>query len=151
MKKRILIWALLLIIGAGSTFANNGGAGVNEKVLKSFKKEFATAQDVQWEQSESFAKATFKLNDQVMFAYYSLEGDLLGMTRNIVSTQLPINLLADLRKNYNEYWITDLFEMATGNYTTYYLTIEDSDYKTILKSTGSDNWEVYKKDRKALD
>jgi len=56
---------------------------------------------VQWEASKTYAKATFKLNDQVMFAYYTPDGDMLAITRNIVSTQLPINLLADIKKNYS--------------------------------------------------
>lgn len=148
MKKRILVWALLLVVSAGSAFANNNDEGVSDKVVKSFKKEFTTAQDVQWENSKSFAKATFKLNEQIICAYYSQDGDLLGMTRNIVSTQLPINLLTDLKKNYNDYWITDLFEMASGDSTSYYITIENSDYSIVLKSSGADSWDVYRKERK---
>ena len=148
MKKSILIWALLLTVTAGSTFANNNDNGVSDKVIKSFKKEFNSAQDVQWEQSRGFAKATFKLNDQIVCAYYSEEGDLLGLTRNIVSTQLPISLLADLKKDYNGYWITDLFEMAAQDTTNYYITIENSDYTIVLKSSGSEGWEVYRKEKK---
>src|SRR3990170_7020955 len=99
MKKSILMWAMMLTMGLTSAFANNEET-INQKAASSFKKDFATAQDVKWERSKDFVKATFKMNDQVMFAFYSEAGDLMAISRNIVSSQLPISLLADLKKNY---------------------------------------------------
>src|SRR5690349_14254396 len=130
MKKSLMVWALLLTL-VTSSFARTD-EGTNEKAINAFKKEFATARNVQWEQGKDYSKATFTLNDQVLFAYYSEDGDLLAVTRNILSSQLPINLLADLKKNYNEYWISDLFEMAANDSTTYYVTIESADYTIVL-------------------
>lgn len=134
MKKGILSLALMLMIGITSTFAKNY-EGVNQRVISSFQREFTNAKDVKWESSKEFAKATFSLNGQIMFAYYSEEGQLLAMTRNIQSSQLPINLLNNLKKDYNSFWITDLFEMASGNETAYYVTLESSDSMVVLKST----------------
>ena len=108
MKNRILGLALLLMVGFSNTFAN-GFEGVSQKAIQSFQKEFANAKEVKWESSKDFSKATFKMNEQVMFAYYSENGELLGVSRNIISSQLPINLLTELKKNYTQYWITDLF------------------------------------------
>ncbi|MDF2190852.1 hypothetical protein [Paraflavitalea sp. CAU 1676] len=147
MKKTILTWVLLLAVGLSATFAHKT-ENVNEQVINSFKKEFASAQDVSWEKSKDISKATFKLNDQVMFAYYSEEGNLLAVVRNIVSGQLPINLLSDLKKSYAGYWISDLFEMASENTTYYYVTVQNSDQTVVLKSFGSAGWETFKKDKK---
>jgi hypothetical protein len=147
MKNKILIGVFVFITGISSAFANDKEE-VNARIVKSFQKEFAGAQDVQWVTTKEFVKATFTLNEQVVYAYYSAEGNLLGVTRNIISGQLPINLLTDLKKNYNNYWITDLFEMATNNENTYYITLEDSDHKLVLKSNGTNGWEVFKKERK---
>ena len=149
MKKSLMVWALLLTLGVTSSFARTD-VGTNEKAVDAFKKEFAAARNVEWEQGKDFSKATFTLNDQVLFAYYSGEGDLLAITRNILSSQLPINLLADLKKSYNDYWITDLFEMAANDSTSYYVTIESGDYTIVLRSAGSNGWEVFKKERKNL-
>src|SRR5688500_3832347 len=132
MKNKILIGVFVFITGISSAFAN-GKEEVNDKIIKTFQKEFAGAQNVQWATTKEFVKATFTLNEQVVFAYYSPDGNLLGVTRNILSGQLPINLLTDLKKNYNNYWITDLFEMATKSENTYYVTLDKSDYKHILK------------------
>lgn len=147
MKKSILTWVLLLTVGLSTTFAHKY-ENVNEQVINSFKKEFASAQDVSWEKSKDISKATFKLNDQVMFAYYTEEGSLLAVVRNIVSSQLPINLLSDLKKNYAGYWISDLFEMASDNTTYYYVTLQNSDQSVVMKSFGAAGWETFKKDKK---
>jgi len=149
MKKTILSVALLLVLGV-SSFANNN-EGVNQKASNSFSKEFNTAKDVKWDNGREFSKVTFTLNGQVMFAYYTSNGEKLAMSRNIVSSQLPINLLNDLKKDYNDFWITDLFEMATGNETSYYVTIENADTRIVLKSSDASSWEVYKKERKELE
>lgn len=146
--KKIFIVAMILLTGLSTTFANLRES-VNEKVSKAFTKDFVGAQEVKWEVKETFAKATFKLNNQVMFAFYSQDGDLLGVTRNIVSSQLPINLLSDLKKSYNNYWITDLFEMGNNSNTTYYVTLENSTHTVVLKSTGTEGWSVYSRVKKA--
>ncbi|HEX6429080.1 MAG TPA: hypothetical protein VF008_15395 [Niastella sp.] len=149
MKNKILIAVFVFITGISSAFANGKGE-VNDKIIKTFQKEFAGAQNVQWVTTKEFVKATFTLNEQVVYAYYSTDGNLLGVTRNILSGQLPINLLTDLKKNYNNYWVTDLFEMATKGENMYYLTLENSDHKLVLKSNGTTGWEVFSKERKQL-
>jgi hypothetical protein len=149
MKKSILMWAMMLTMGLTSAFANNEET-INQRAVSSFKKDFTHAQDVRWQNSKDFVKATFKMNDQVMFAYYSQTGDLMAVTRNIVSGQLPINLLSDLKKNYNAYWISDLFEVSSSSDASYYVTLQDGDSKVILKSNGVSTWELFKKEKKNI-
>lgn len=148
MKKLLLSIATVLMIGGGAFAAKNDDGIANQQAVRSFKKDFANATNIVWEQKDNFAKATFSLNGQVLFAYYNNNGDLQAVVRNIVSDQLPINLLTSLRNDYNGCWITDLFEMASNDETTYYVTLETSDKKIVLKSQGANQWEVYSKDRK---
>jgi hypothetical protein len=149
MKKSILMWAMMLTMGLSTTFANNEET-INQRAVNSFKKEFSTAQDVKWETRKDFVKATFKLNDQVMFAYYSQSGELLVVSRNILSTQLPINLLSNLKKDYSSYWISDLFETSNAEGASYYVTLENADQTVVLKSNGTTSWDTYKKEKKSL-
>ena len=149
MKKSILMWAMMLTIGLTSAFANNGET-INQRAVSSFKKDFTSAQEVKWESSKDFVKATFTINGQVMFAYYSQTGDLMAVTRNIVSSQLPISLLTDLKKSYSAYWISDLFEVSKSTDASYYVTLESADYTMVLKSNGISGWEVYRKDKKNI-
>jgi hypothetical protein len=149
MKKILLGLALFLMIGTAS-FANNDET-INQKAQQSFKKDFATAKDVQWQKSGELVKATFSLNDKVLFAYYNESGDLVAITRNITTDQLPIALLTSLKKNYSEYWVTDLFEMVSGGQSNYYITLENADHKLVLKSDDFASWTNYKKEKKEAE
>jgi len=146
MKKTIFALAFSLILGSAS-FANNDES-INERASQSFKKEFAQAKDVSWQKSGDMFRATFTLNERVLFAYYSQSGDLMAITRNITSDQLPIALQTSLRKNYTEYWVSDLFEMVSGGQTSYYITVENADHKVVLKSEDFGSWSTYRKEKK---
>ena len=140
------MWLLAVTVSTGAAFANE--ETVSQQVLNSFKKEFVDAKDVNWQSTKEYVKATFSLNDQVMFAYYSQSGELLAITRNISSEKLPISLLTSLKKNYGSYWITELFEMVADGNGTYYITLENADVELVLKSDEFGGWEVYKKSKK---
>jgi hypothetical protein len=146
MRKTILALAAVMMIGL-SAFAGKGG-DLNERAKAAFSKEFSTAKNAVWQHTEFLTKVTFTLNDQVLTAFYNPNGDLQAVSRNILSTQLPLNLLADLKINYNGYWISDLFEMAADDQTTYYITLENANRTVVLKSNGTDGWSTYTKVKK---
>jgi hypothetical protein len=148
MKKMILSLAAVMMMGF-SVFANGNDNVVTQEARDAFKKDFATASNIRWEQRNNFLKATFSFNGQILTAYYYSNGDLQAVVRNITSDQLPINLITSLRRDYTAFWITDLFEVSSGGETTYYVTIENSDKKIVLNSDDLSSWQVYSKERKA--
>ena len=142
---------LLILMLALSSFSltSNATDVVSAKALKSFQTTFSQATEAEWTVTENYYKVQFLLNGQTISAFYNEEGKLISVTRNISSLQLPIILQTELKKEYNNYWITDLFEMSNDYGAEYYLTLEDADNKTILKSSvGSSSWTVYLKLRK---
>jgi hypothetical protein len=143
MKKMILAVAMLVTVGA---FANE--KNVNPKALNSFKTEFSTVQQVEWTTTPEYYRAAFDMNGQKVFAFYNTDGEFMGLARNISSAQLPVHLQSSLKKNYDGYWISDLFEIANNDGTSYYVTLEDGDKKIVLKSANGNDWNTYKKDRK---
>ncbi|MCW3116703.1 MAG: hypothetical protein JWM28_785 [Chitinophagaceae bacterium] len=143
MKKLIIAATMFVSLSA---FA--GREKVNEKVLSAFNTEFANAQEVEWTISAGYFKASFGMNGQRVFAFYNKDGDLMGLTRNIPSSQLPVRLQAGLNKNYKSFWISDLFEVSNTDGTSYYVTLENGDNKIVLKSSAGNDWSTYKKDRK---
>jgi hypothetical protein len=149
MKRTIFSLALSLLIGTAS-FANNNET-INEKAEQSFKKEFAQAKDVRWQKAGDMVKATFSLNEKVLFAYYNEAGDLIAITRNITTDQLPIGLLTSFRKNYSDYWVSDLFEMVSGGQSNYYITVENAEHKIVLKSDDFATWSTYRKEKKETE
>ena len=143
MKKMIVAVAMLVTMSA---FANE--KNVNPKALSAFKTEFSTAREVEWTTTSDYYRAAFDMNGQKVFAFYNTDGEFMGLARNISSAQLPVYLQSSLKKNYDGYWISDLFEIANNYGTSYYVTLEDGDKKIVLKSAGGSDWSTYKKDRK---
>ncbi len=146
-KRFAIAAALFLTVGIGSSFAAPAGNG-NDIVIASFHKEFRTADVLQVDSKKDYTKVTFKMNGVVMFAYYSENGDLMAVVRNILSTQLPIRLLMELKQNHPDCWITDLFEMDANGQTVYFAALENSDTKVTLRSDNSSSWDTYQKENK---
>lgn len=154
-KKIAIVAALFLTVGLSSSFATpasaDNAASVrtaardgNDLITASFHKDFKHAELMGIEVKKAYTKVTFKLNNMVLFAFYSGNGELLAVVRNILSTQLPIQLLMDLKNTYNNYWITDLFEINNDNQTTYYVTLQNADGHISLRSDDDTAWETYR-------
>lgn len=146
-RKSAVMIALLATVGIGSSFARPAD-NTNDIVLASFHKEFRSGNVMKVENTKDYTKVTFSLNDVVMFAYYGESGQLIAIVRNIPSTQLPIQLLMELKKNHSDCWITDLFEINSNNQTTYYVTLENSDSLTTLRADDTSGWVTYSKKTK---
>ena len=146
MKKIMMMLAMVLTIG--TTYAFTGEEVVNKQALSAFKAEFAGATDAAWSVGTEYYRVSFTLNDQKLFAFYSTEGEFMAVSRYISSLQLPLNLQSSLKRFYNNYWVTDLFELARNNGTGYYVTLENADSKIVLKSTDGSDWSVYQKYKK---
>jgi hypothetical protein len=144
MKKLML--TLAIAVSTLSAFA--GEEKVKPEVLNAFKNEFNTAKDVEWTVGSNYYMATFNYNDKYVFAYYTPDGILLGLSHYISPAQLPMALQNSLKKDYSDYWVSDLFEVAKNGKTEYYITLEDADRKIVLRSSGSNYWEEYKKVKK---
>ena len=142
-KRIVLAAALLLTVGISSSFATTKDGG-NDAATVSFRKDFKKVEVIETHIGKDFIKFTFKMNDVVMSAFYNENGQLLAITRNIQSSQLPLQLLMQIKKDYASYWITDLFEYDGDGTNSYYITLESADYRVILRSNGTE-WELYDK------
>ena len=147
MKKSILLIVTVLFVGISGLMANKN-AGINEKALTSFQKDFSNATNVNWESGNRYLKVSFTFNEHVLTAYYNEEGERLAVTRNIRSNELPLGLLESLRQSYGNYWISELFEFHGKEDAAYYVTVENADYRLTLKSYGMQDWGYFKKSEK---
>ena len=146
MKKIMMAVAVFLTITTGTAFANP--TEVNPKVIKAFTAAFVSVNDVTWTTGSDFYKASFIYNSKHVYAYYSLDGKLLGLTRLMATSELPLILQTSIKKNYADMWVTDLFEVANADGTAYYLTVEDAENVLIVKSAGGSDWTTFKKSKK---
>jgi len=142
--KKILLGIVVFTLIYADTFADDKDKGISERAKTSFRQEFVNAESVQWENSGLFVKARFRMYDQDLSAYFYPEGELLAVTRNILSDQLPIHLLTTVKKQYSRYWITDLFEIYANGETSYCIALNDGNREKVLKSDAGGNWEVFR-------
>lgn len=126
---------------AASAFA--GDENINEKIVKAFKKEFSVAQDATWSVKNNVYQVTFNYYDRIISAYYDKKGYLLGVSRNLLSTELPYYLRKELKEYYKEYWIANLFELSNENGTSYFVTLRNSTETKVLSSNAQNGWELF--------
>jgi len=141
----------ILLTVVASFFSKTSSANdeiVSPAVLRSFQSSFANAKEIDWSLTKSFYKASFTLDGQHINAYYNSEGSLMAMTRNIHSSQLPIALQTTIKREYSAFWISDLFEIANEEGTSYYVTLEKAGTKLVLKSTNNAAWTKFQKNQK---
>jgi len=147
MKKLITAVVLSTVLLVNAAFANKT-ENVSYKVENAFNTEFNRAKEVSWQKTDNFYRASFKMNDEVMTAYFTPDGELMGVIRNMLSTQLPINLQTSLKKEYEGYWITELFECAKSDSDSYFVTLHNADQVVTLQSIDGTSWSVYNKAKK---
>lgn len=99
---------------------------------------------MEWTVGSNYFIASFTYNEQHVFAYYGTDGELLGLTRYIIQSELPMSLQKGIKNSYANYWISDLFEVSKNEGTSYFITLENADTKMVLKSSGG-SWSKYKK------
>lgn len=145
---KLLLFTLTALLSFGSVKTNAQDIKVSVVVTNAFHNSFSNASDVQWKDCGTYYKADFVMNGQYVTAFYDQNASLLGVTKNISALQLPVTLQANLKQSYEDYWISDLFELSNESGTSYYVTVEDGDSKITLKSVGN-SWTTYKKQRKS--
>lgn len=145
--KKILLAITLIFTLAANAFAT--GEKIKPEVLDAFKNKFSNAQDVTWVAGNNYYKATFHYYGSQMFAYYTLTGKLMGVTRYMSSTELPLYLRNTLKEKYTNYWISNVVEESNKSGFSYYVTIENADIKIVLKSKYGSDWTIYSKQQKS--
>jgi hypothetical protein len=139
----------LLFLFLGSFFLSYGSyandINISASVLQSFNRSFKNATEVKWSSVKDYYKAEFIFNEQHASAFFDFEGNLVAITRHILSTLLPISLQAELKKDFEEYWISDLFELNNDQGISYFITLEKPNVTVVLKSNSSNGWSYYNK------
>ena len=148
MKKLTGILTALVLFISASSFAPNEEI-VSVKIKSAFEKTFTSASDVKWNKSNGFYFVNFKINQQVLSAAFNEEGELVGASRNITVSQLPLNISLALQNNYADYIINgSVTEMTTEGQTNYYITAENSKRIVTIKADAFGDLSIEKKIKK---
>ena len=136
---RKIIIAVIMTLFVTSAFANEE---VSPAVETAFKAKFPGASDVQWSKGSNFYKVSFSNNGAPMFAFFSESAKMMGLMRNVRSTQLPLDLQSKLKPYFRHYWITDLFEMSNRGSIGYYVTFRNADNEIVMESCDGSDWKL---------
>ena len=143
--KKIIISLVMVFTAAASAFAGN--EPIDQKVSKAFQKEFSAAQDAIWTVNKNFYQVTFTYYDRTISAFYDKKGYLMGVSRYMLSTELPYYLQKELKEYYNNYWLVSLFELSKENGTSYHVTLKNAGETIVLSSSENNNWELFNHSR----
>jgi hypothetical protein len=147
IMKKLFFAALLTVTVATSGFSKDVNK-VNTRTQHNFNFEFKGAEKVNWTVKSNFAKADFTLDGQKMEAFYNLNGEMIGTSKNIALDQLPTNAKRLLAKRYNGYNITEAIRFEGTDESAYYISGENDKEKIILKVAEDSQVSVYQKDSK---
>ena len=131
---------------AASAFA--GDEKIDQRVIKAFEKEFFAAQHATWSVNKNVYQVTFDYYDKTISAYYDKKGSLLGVIRHMLTTDLAYYLQKELKEYFNDYWVTNLFELSNESGTSYYVTLQNAEGTLILSSKEQNSWEVFNQNKK---
>ena len=141
MKKRFLVLTTALIVTFSATFAKETPV-VPASIVTELQQKFTNANDVQWETTSNFYKASFTIDGQSLKAFYSFDGLLIGLSRQINVDQLPMALIKDVKEKSATNTVTDLFELLTDRGTEYYISYRNDRDTRSYKSNG-EYWTRY--------
>ena len=149
MKKLKTMFAAVAILLATSAFASPGPEKISERVKAEFEKNFTGALNVNWEKKDDFYFASFKLNEKEVSAAYNESGELLGVSRVIEISQLPLNVSLAIANSYKDYAVANnVSEIVFDGQTNYYVNVETSQKVLKLKCNSYGEITVERKTKK---
>ncbi len=148
MKKVTIIFAVLTMIAGTSAYAETGDK-VSKVVQASFKKNFSNATDVTWETSETYHYARFLLNGKEVDAAYTENGELVGISRKLLLSEIPLKVSQSIKSEFSEYKIENsVTEVVFEGLTFYYAIVEGSTKILKLKCLSDGQISIEKKIKK---
>jgi len=136
MKKQIITAIAAIFLMTSVTFAKDTNP-VPKQIVNELNQQFKNANDVIWNASPNFYKASFTVANQSMQAFFSFEGQLIGVSRTISLEQLPMALLQEANEKSNSQPATELFELLTDRGTEYYITFGTGKEQKTFSSSGT--------------
>jgi hypothetical protein len=156
MKKIKTVLTAIVMLLSVSSFAHRAPVAkgpdpekVTPVVKAAFENDFAKASLVKWDKTDDFYFASFLLNDVRVDAAYTEAGELIGTSRSISATQMPLGISVAIADKYNGYEVNDtVTELTFASVTRYYVTVTNDKQSVRLKCLANGDIEVESKTKK---
>jgi hypothetical protein len=149
--KKLLFTALIAVSIISSSFAASSPVldkKVDAGISNSFRNQFRDANNVKWDQTSEFTRATFVTNNILTEAFFDRDGEFIGSSRAISLDQLPTAAKRTFAKKYAGYTVKEAIEFTGNEESAYFISAENETQAVILKVINS-SIEVFKSTRKA--
>lgn len=140
--KKLFIAALIIAASATSSFAKDA-ANVSIKTKATFEKQFAGAQNVTWTVTENYTKASFIIAEESAEAFFTPEGQMIGISRKVDFKALPLKAIQQIRNDYPEYTVSESIEFEQESDKNYYVSLVKGNKKQILQVSTFGEVSVY--------
>jgi hypothetical protein len=147
--KKVILTIVTAALFSATVFAADGGkrgneasANVSYSVTQAFSADFADAQSVVWTVNKSCQKADFIENGAKKTAFYSPDGDYIGLTQVVGYNAIPAKtqkLIADQYKGYTPenvivYQANESYN-STIDPTSYFVDLKNSKHEVLVRVT----------------
>ncbi len=149
MKKKILILTTSLVLMLSASYAKSTSRPIPKYVSTVFANDFSAARDIRWESYNGYYKASFDDMGKTVYAFYTADADFMGIATHLSADKLPVALRSMLSEKYEDYWITDLYQITISTTPGFLITIENADRKIMLKAEAGECWSLYSEVKKA--
>lgn len=148
MKKIKTALTAIVLLFAISAFTMDPGK-VSPIVKAAFENDFPNVVKVNWETNGDFYFASFLFNNEKSEAAYNEEGELVATSRNMLTAQVPLNILLAIAREYKGYNVDKTaVEITYQGFLRYYVTVENSTHIYKLKCLSDGELEVDRKTKK---
>jgi len=144
--KKVLLSTLIVISLISSAFAAPGKK-VGSIVKNAFESNFRNVQDVKWDESKDYYKASFVSNNVATEAFFDRKGDFIGSSHAITLDQLPTGIKRSFAKKYGSFTVKEAIQFDAVEETAWFISAENENQSVILKIANG-NIEVYKSSAK---
>src|SRR5690554_4177739 len=141
MKKSVICLFSLMIVGAGTAFAQDiPHSEVPAAVMKSFNEKFPKASDVEWERHGDSYEVDFDMglfNDHD--AWFDASGNITRHKEEISKSDLPKAVANAISAQYPEFRIDDVDKITEGGKVSYKVELEkgQEDRKVYFSEDGT--------------
>jgi hypothetical protein len=146
--KKLSIIALIVLTVTSTCFAGDPTA-LHFKGAENFMKAFPQATEVNYLVKQKYTEVNFTWNSLKLQAFFDREGNLIGTSRSIAVSELPLATQMQLKERYAGYEAISAIEFDhadTG--LSYYVTVENSERTYVLNVFTDGTIVVFKKMKK---
>ena len=156
MKKLLLATLVSALFGLNVYAANNDkkeegkNTSVTYKTATQFEADFKEATNVSWKTGSRCQQADFTIDGKRMSAFYSFDGQFMGLTHNVGAQAIPAKAMEKIEKQYKGYAVGRVIVLQTNTTANpdldpvaYFVDLKNDDKEVLVRITPQSDIEFF--------